>query len=409
MQGISEAGFTTSVFTKGIDGVIVDTGATVRVIGQPHMHLVRNRKTLTSPVYVKTASGEEAVTEMGDLPGFAGLMLGCLLIPNSTASLLPVQVVCKELDLGFSVPQGGGPSEFNHDGVTVLNLDADGSLNLLAADSVIRKSGVQESVHTARLEGRLRGDKSKIHLALVSAGCELPSNRYVSTGGLMSHECAAGALGASSSLVNSSQYSAERAVSDSSESCRCDTDSGSTDPCKDCDIVYSSYGCIMSSKGMREHRLGGHSEFNENCPDCARGKFKARQHFRKSKGSKANPAGRAISLDFSGPHEKGVAGGCWALVACEMQDDYGFVMIQEGKTASETLKSIKEINCQIKIDSGRPTEGIVSIHHDDDKSFRGEVEAYAVEQGWADTHTGGYNPNANAKVESYSNSLESYC
>ena len=178
VQGTSEAGFTTTVFTKGIDGVIVDTGATVRVIGKPHMHLVRNRVTLTNPVYVKTASGEEAVTEMGDLPGFAGLMLGCLLIPNSTASLLPVQVVCKELDLGFSVPQGGGPSEFNHDGVTVLNLDADGSLNLLAADSVIRKSGVQESVHAARLEGRLRGDKSKIHLALVSAGCELPSNRW---------------------------------------------------------------------------------------------------------------------------------------------------------------------------------------------------------------------------------------
>ncbi len=142
---------------------------------------------------------------MGDLPGFAGLMLGCLLIPNSTTSLLPVRVVCKERDLGFSVRQGGGPSEFNQDGVTVLNLDADGSLNLLAADSVIRKSGVQESVHTARLEGRLRGDKSKIHLALVSAGCELPSNRYVNTGGLMSHECAAGALGVPSSLVNSSQ------------------------------------------------------------------------------------------------------------------------------------------------------------------------------------------------------------
>ena len=39
------------------------------------------------------------------------------------------------------------------------------------------------------------------------------------------------------------------------------------------------------------------------------------------------------------------------------------------------------------------------IHHDDDKSFRGEVEAYATERGWANTHTGGYNPNANSKCE----------
>jgi hypothetical protein len=371
LQGTSEAGFTTTVFTKGIDGVIVDTGATVRVIGKPHMHLVRNRVALSNPVYVQTASGEEIVTEMGDLPGFAGLMLGCLLIPKSTASLLPVQVVCKEFDYGFEVPQGGGASHFHQDRVSVLNLDVDGSLNILAADSVIRDRSVQESVHW------LREEKSKIHLALVSAGCELPSDRF----------------------DNSNQYSAERAVSDGSESCQCDTDSGSSYPCKDCKIMYSSYGCIMSSKGMRAHRLGGHSDFNENCPDCARGKFKARQHFRKSKGSKANPAGRAISLDFSGPHDQGVAGGCWALVACEMQDDWGFVSTQEGKSASETLKSIKELNRQLKIDSGRPTEGIVSIHHDDDKSFRGEVEAYAIEQGWADTHTGGYNPNANSKVE----------
>ena len=115
---------------------------------------------------------------MGDLPGFAGLMLGCLVIPKSTASLLPVQVVCKEFDYGFEVPQGGGASYFHQDRVTVLNLDVDGSLNLLVADSVIRGRSVQESMHSARLEGRLRGNKSKIHLALVSAGCELPSNRW---------------------------------------------------------------------------------------------------------------------------------------------------------------------------------------------------------------------------------------
>ena len=38
-------------------------------------------------------------------------------------------------------------------------------------------------------------------------------------------------------------------------------------------------------------------------------------------------------------------------------------------------------------------------HHDDDKSFRGLVAEYGVSQGWKDTDTGGYRPNANSIVE----------
>ncbi len=135
------------------------------------------------------------------------------------------------------MPQGGSRSHIHKDRVTDLDLDADGSLNILSADSVIRERSVQESVHSARLEGGLKGDKSKIHLALVSAGCELHSNRYVTTGGLMSHECAAGVVGVSSRIISSCQNSAMRAVSDNSASnSECDTDTGSTGYVKDVEI-----------------------------------------------------------------------------------------------------------------------------------------------------------------------------
>jgi hypothetical protein len=54
---------------------------------------------------------------------------------------------------------------------------------------------------------------------------------------------------------------------------------------------------------------------------------------------------------------------------------------------------------QLKSDSGGRAEPIARFHHDDDKAYRGVVEAHVRAQGWKDTHTGGYNPNANAKAE----------
>jgi len=164
---------------------------------------------------------------------------------------------------------------------------------------------------------------------------------------------------------------------------------------------FSCYGCtVLSSKEMLEHRLSGHSRFSSQCPECARGKLRARQAFRKLVGAaKANPAGRAISIDFTGPHSKGVLGGVWGLIGVEMEHEWGYVGIQSDRTAANTLKSIQDLECEIKRDSGNHDVGIVSIHHDDDKSFRGEVEGYALEKGWVNTHTGGYNPNANSKCE----------
>jgi hypothetical protein len=165
--------------------------------------------------------------------------------------------------------------------------------------------------------------------------------------------------------------------------------------------IYNAFSCnVMSSKQMLQHRLDGHNRYSALCPECVRGKLRARQHFRKIVGgANANPAGRSVSIDYSGPHTKGVAGGKYALVGVEMEHEWGYVGITPSRSSAVTLAAIQDLECEIKKDSGNHDIGIVSIHHDDDKSFRGEVETHAREKGWENTHTGGYRPNANSKCE----------
>jgi hypothetical protein len=86
-------------------------------------------------------------------------------------------------------------------------------------------------------------------------------------------------------------------------------------------------------------------------------------------------------------------------VGVHEESDWGYVGLQRSKSASDNLASIQSLEVQLRADSGGRAEPIARFHHDDDKGFRGPVEVYARQQGWLDTHTGGYNPNANAKAE----------
>jgi hypothetical protein len=143
------------------------------------MHLVTNRRKLGKPVYVETAHGRVTVTEMGDLPGYSGLMKRCLLMPESTASLLPVKTVCKELGAGFEIKEGSLEAAFIKYGQTILKLEDLGSLHVLNSDSKIQKikdrehSSTLSSAHlVGALEQELGEDLIELHLALVSARCE---------------------------------------------------------------------------------------------------------------------------------------------------------------------------------------------------------------------------------------------
>ena len=106
-----------------------------------------------------------------------------------------------------------------------------------------------------------------------------------------------------------------------------------------------------------------------------------------------------MQIDFTGPYEKGITGSTVALVGVETEDDWDYVGLQPDRTAQSTLVSIQDMEVEFKSDSNDRAGNINHIHHDDDKSFRGVVERYIRSRGWRDTHTGGYNPNSNAKAE----------
>ena len=85
--------------------VLADTGASVRVIGKGDQDSAVNMRLLSQPVAVYGSAGRTLVKYMADLPGYGGLMQGCLVMPDCEASLLPVIAVCEDLDLGYVIDQ----------------------------------------------------------------------------------------------------------------------------------------------------------------------------------------------------------------------------------------------------------------------------------------------------------------
>ena len=155
---------------------------------------------------------------------------------------------------------------------------------------------------------------------------------------------------------------------------------------------------VREPKWMLQHQLDGHP-YNSKCPWCVQGKLKQKQHVRQLAGSGVDMAGSTVKVDLSGKHEPGVTGSTWALVGVHDESDWGYVGLQQSKAGESCLVSIQDLEVQLRIDSQGTVDRISRFHHDDDKAFRGVVEKYAREKGWHDTHTGGYNPNANAKPE----------
>ena len=88
--------------------VVGDTGATVAIIGEHHVHLAENIRLLDVPVSVSTASGIIELTHAGDryLPGCFGLMDGAFLNLKCKHSRCPVVKRCEDLGVGFTVSEG---------------------------------------------------------------------------------------------------------------------------------------------------------------------------------------------------------------------------------------------------------------------------------------------------------------
>ena len=107
-----------------------------------------------------------------------------------------------------------------------------------------------------------------------------------------------------------------------------------------------------------------------------------------------------MHCDFSGPHTEDIDGHTQVYVGVEASTCYGYAGLQKGRTAAETLESVKAFESELKQHSNEPNRRVAGFHHDDDKSFRGSLEKYAQDSGWKDTHTGGYRPQANSIAES---------
>ena len=156
---------------------------------------------------------------------------------------------------------------------------------------------------------------------------------------------------------------------------------------------------VSEPSWMQQHELKGHP-YDKRCPWRVQGRLKQKQHLQQLAGSGTEMAGSTVKVDLTGPYEPGVTGSTWALVGVHEESDWGYVGLQQSKAAPAPLVSIQSLaGVQLRADSGGRAAPIARFHHDDDKSFRGVVEEYARQQGWLDTHTGGYNPNANAKAE----------
>ena len=352
----------------GMRGIIADSGATVRVIGRDHIHLIRNRVKLGQQVMVQTAQGEIRVTEMGDLPGFGGLMTGCLIIPESSASLLPIGGVCEELDLGYEVAQGNVSAGFTRDGKLVHELEREGNLHILNDHPNNNRESYSAEVSHVLVDD-LDTDTKLLHDMVLL--CCMGSGPDTKVGEITGSEQVDPKIGFNIPNQYNHHNNPEMVMTVNT----------------------------LDSKAMLQHRLEGHITYNPKCPECVMGKLRARQALRKIIDSRPNPAGCSISVDLSGPFTKGVGGGVYGLVGVESGSDWGYVGMQGDRKAISCLKSVQDLEVELKRDSGNPNINIVSIYHDDDKSFRGELEEYAREKGWHDSHTGGYNPKANSKCE----------
>ena len=155
---------------------------------------------------------------------------------------------------------------------------------------------------------------------------------------------------------------------------------------------------VSEPKWMLQHSLDGHI-YRDDCPWCVQSRLKARRATRKVRESYLNPAGVSVVSDFSGPHEMDVSGNRFSQMIVDLDSGWGHVGLQETRTANDTLDTIKDMQVMMRSESGGKAESLAQFHHDDDKSYRGNVEKYLLDKGVLNTHTGGYNPNSNAVAE----------
>jgi hypothetical protein len=266
--------------------VIADTGATVRVIGKGDASRAVNVRKLSKSVEVETAQGRVLVDSVGDLPGYGGLMDKCLMMPECSQSLMPVNTVCEEHDLGYIVDRGGTGARFHRGGLTVLEMVPSGHVMLAPSDGP--NKGDDDSLEGECLMALLPNDSTRsLHLRVMT----------------LSHD--------SSSVIDPNSKE------------------------------------VSEPKWMLEHALEGHP-YRTDCPWCVQSRLRARKAVRKLRESMLSPSGLSVVSDFSGPHEMGVTGSRFTQNIVDLDSGWGYVGLQKTRTDSDTLKSIQDMIVMLK-------------------------------------------------------------
>ena len=281
----------------------------------------------------------------------------------------------------FQIAQGGGRCRFYKDGCTVQELDKEGQL------------------FTAPVHGRCEPDAwhecdsgTDLQWGMI-AECEGTGDFILGMRATERHEwllagaeCSVGKAKGAVMVTTGAACSGEGLLSDMG---LVSDDSGK--------LVSMIAG--LKGSALRKHLEDGHRPYSDKCPWCVRANLRERRAERKLREAKFNPNGWVIDGDFSGRHEPDIDGRTWAYVGVEVETGYRFVGLQDDRSAANTLVSLKQFECELKKVSGNLEGRVMHDDDDDDKSFRGVVEEHATTQGWHDTNTGGYMPNANSVVE----------
>jgi hypothetical protein len=321
---------------------VFDTGCTTHVMPAKLLDLATNVRHLSTPVRLQTANGNVPVHRIADLYDPDIEIKDALVVDSCERVLISAAQICRESDMGVVIHQGFTGADFVRDGVIVKSLECNGNL----IEFPIEAQG-----------GEVYMSDSGLGSNFVSEAC-----MYVTDTMLSEH-----------AMVMMTDVSAS--------------------------LDEGVRVCLLSEASLSQHYLDGHRPSLSTCPWCVQAGMRHKKAIRIAHSDRIDESGFSVSVDLTGPFEPDVDGHKFALVGVELGSSKGHVGLLTDRTAKQCLQSIKQFESDLKQASNDRDTQIVAFHHDDDKSFRGCVEEYALEKGWVHTHTGGYDPNCNSIVE----------
>ena len=151
---------------------------------------------------------------------------------------------------------------------------------------------------------------------------------------------------------------------------------------------------------LYEHACKGHPH-DPLCPACVRARMTAKANTKNDDDMiiKGSDKGGVLGIDYIGPYIKDVDGNVLAMTGVEAgKTNYGMIRLTKDREAKTSLRCFQEMRNEYKRLS-KDDDDIVRVHHDQDKSFEGVCEQEWRQDNITNTNTGGYNPQANSRVE----------